>query len=224
MSTRRIEVDAARLPRWVAGFEERHGAAGASLGPADGVGTVTLTAADGSVAELRIPFPPLDPAPDVGPPDGASPAAAATAVLAHALVPRTVLALLVRRGGYACAVLDGDRVVASKVGSRYVQGRTAAGGQSQQRFARRREKQANELVGAAVLVAQRVLLPAVADGVLLATGGDRPLLDEVLADRRLAALARLPRCPPLEIHDPKFDLVTDLPRRLRTVRITLTET
>jgi hypothetical protein len=219
VSTRRIEVDAARLPKWVAGFEERHGPAGAAFGPADGVDTVTLTAADGSVAELRIPFPPLGPAPD-----GGAPAAAATAVLAHALVPRTVLALLVRRGGYACAVLDGDRVVASKVGSRYVQGRTAAGGQSQQRFARRREKQANELVGAAVLVAQRVLLPAVADGVLLATGGDRPLLDEVLADRRLAALARLPRCPPLEIHDPKFDLVTDLPRRLRMVRIVLSET
>ena len=217
MSGRRIEVDAVRLPRWVAGFEERHGTASARF--TSGVDALVLAAADGSVAECWVPFPPLGPASEDG-----SAVDAAEAVREHALVPRPALALLVRRGGYACAVLDGDRVVASKVGSRYVQGRTAAGGQSQQRFARRREKQAHELVGAAATVAQRVLLPAVADGVLLATGGDRPLLDEVLADRRLAALARLPRCPPLEIHDPKFDLVTDLPRRLRTVRITLTET
>lgn len=221
MGARRIEVDAVRLPRWVAGFEERHGLASAAFTPATGAETLTLTAADGSVAELRIPFPPLALEPDGAGPDDAG--AAAEAVATHAAAPRRVLALLVRRGGYACAVLDGDRVTASKVGSRYVQGRTAAGGQSQQRFARRREKQAAELVGAAVEVAQRVLLPAAADGVLLATGGDRPLLDEVLADRRLAGLARLGRGPHLEVQDPKSDLVAALPRRLRVVTIRLTE-
>jgi hypothetical protein len=211
---RRIEVDAARLPRWAAGFEQRHGPASAGVTAE----LLTLTAEDGSVAECRVPFPPLDPLPGNGSAEDAARAAAA-----HAALPRTVLAVLVRRGGYACAVLDGDRVAASKVGTRYVQSRTAAGGWSQQRFARRREKQANELVGAVVEVAQRVLLPAAGTALLLATGGDRPLVDDVLADRRLAALARLPRGPHLEIQDPRSDLVADLPRRLRLVRIALTE-
>ena len=49
-------------------------------------------------------------------------------------------------------VASGGRLT-SKVGSRYVQSRTAAGGWSQQRFARRREGQAKELVrGAAAAV------------------------------------------------------------------------
>ena len=57
-----------------------------------------------------------------------------------------------RSGGSGCCwpggarwrsgVAEGDRLVASKVDSYYVQGRTAAGGWSQQRFARRRENQA----------------------------------------------------------------------------------
>ena len=47
----------------------------------------------------------------------------------------------------------------SKVGSRLVHGRSAAGGQSQQRFARRREKQAAEALAAAADTAAAVLRP-----------------------------------------------------------------
>ena len=54
--------------------------------------------------------------------------------------------MLIRRGGYAVGVARDGRLLRSKVGSRYVQSRTAAGGWSQQRFARRREGQARELV------------------------------------------------------------------------------
>ncbi len=65
--------------------------------------------------------------------------------------------VLVRRGGYAVGVGSGDRLTSHKVGSRYVQSRTAAGGWSQQRFARRRANQADGLVGAAVEHAVRLL-------------------------------------------------------------------
>jgi Actinobacteria/chloroflexi VLRF1 release factor len=213
-ATRRLEVDADRLQRWVNGFAERHGAVSASLDPE----RLSLTAADGSTAVCRVPFPPLG-----GPHPAAGTAGElAGRVAAHAARPHRVLAVLVRRGGYACAVLEGDRVHASKVGSRYVQSRTAAGGWSQQRFARRRQNQAAELVGAVVEVALRVLVPHAGAG-LLVTGGDRALADEVLADRRLSALLRLPRGPHLEVPDPKAGLVADLPRRLRLVRIALTE-
>ena len=70
---------------------------------------------------------------------------------AHASADRTVAVLLVRLGGYAAGVFRGapPRLVASKVGSRLVHGRSAAGGTSQHRFARRREKQAREALEAA---------------------------------------------------------------------------
>lgn len=92
--------------------------------------------------------------------------------------------LLVRKGGFAVARLAGTALLASKVGQRHVQGRTKAGGQSQQRFARRRANQAHQAYAAAADHAARVLGPA---ALLLVTGGDRAAIGEVLDDPRVAA-------------------------------------
>ena len=209
-ASRTVHVDARRLERWVAGFGERHGAVATEL--ADGA--VVLCGADGSLASLAVPYPPLDltPAPDP-----------VAALAAHARADRRVAALLVRRGGYAVALVagaDGGAVTASKVGARYVQGRTAAGGWSQQRFARRREGQTAALLDAAAAAAARVLGGAPADAVV--TGGDRALADRLLADPRLRDLARLPRERHLDVGDPRAADVAALPERLRGIRITLT--
>src|ERR1700691_4829350 len=77
---------------------------------------------------------------------------------AHAAVPRTVGVLLARLGGYAAGVFTGypPALADSKVGSRLVHGRSAAGGWAQHRFARRREKQANEALDAAAATAAAV--------------------------------------------------------------------
>jgi hypothetical protein len=123
-------------------------------------------------------------------------------------------------------VADGDHLVASKVDSRYVQGRTAAGGWSQQRFARRREGQTAALVDGAAATAERVLAPWLTPGAVrvgvVVTGGDRSLADRVLAEPRLRALAAVPRERHLDVGDPRSDDVKALPDRLRAVRITLT--
>ena len=208
---------------------------------------VILLAGDGSRAVLSVPFPPLPrSAVDAGggavagaadaadaadaaaerivAADGADAERIVAALVEHAEAPRTLLALLVRRGGYASAVLTGDRVVASAVGRRHVQGRTAAGGWSQQRFARRREQQADRLVDAAVRAAAELLLPAAATAEALVTGGDRPLVSRSLADRRLAGLARLARGPHLEVPDPRAAVVAELPRMVRLVPVRLEET
>ena len=111
-------------------------------------------------------------------------------LVAHALADRRVGVLLVRLGGYAAGVFDGTRLVASKVGSRQVHGRSAAGGQSQQRFARRREGQARQALAAAADTAAAVLLPAVSTLDAVVLGGDRRAVDEVLTDPRLAPLRR----------------------------------
>jgi len=218
-------VDAARLARWCQGFAERHG--GPPVVTRQGA-RVVLTAPDGATAALLPGFPlPAGVPPDVaadatgtgpGRPDPAGDAAAAVAGWAAA--PRRCAVVLVRRGGYACAVVDGRRVVVSKVGTRYVQGRTAAGGWSQQRFARRRDNQAKALVEAVVGVAARLLVDASAQW--LVTGGDRPLVEDVLRDRRLAPVAALPRGPHLALGDPRADVLRALADLMARVRIDLT--
>ena len=66
------------------------------------------------------------------------------------LAPSRWGVLLVRKGGFAVARLSGDDLVEHKIGQRHVQGRTKAGGQSQQRFARRRDNQARAAYDAAL--------------------------------------------------------------------------
>ena len=95
-----------------------------------------------------------------------------------------VAALLVRLGGYAVGVFEGERLVASKVGSRFVKGRHKKGGSSANRFRRRREEQARTLVEEAAAVAVRILEPQRDRVEFVALGGDRAAVDAVLAARQ----------------------------------------
>src|SRR5205807_4233163 len=94
-------------------------------------------------------------------------------LVAQSLAERRIGLLLARRGGVAVGIAAGDALEVSKVDSRYVQGRTAAGGWSQQRFARRRENQARAAATDAADLAVRLLLPAVDRLAAVVTGGDR---------------------------------------------------
>ena len=83
------------------------------------------------------------------------------------------------RAGSRSPGCRGSEVEESKVGQRHVQGRTKAGGQSQQRFARRRDNQARQAYEAAAEHAARILtgrMPVV-------TGGDHAAVEAVLSDR-----------------------------------------
>lgn len=204
MSLRTVSVPADRLRRWVDGFCARHD--GAHLEVVDG--TLSLTGGDGATAVISAPFPIHADTADAF-------------VIAAQHLPRTAVILL-RRGGFAAAVISGVKVIASDVGKRHVQGRTAAGGWSQQRFARRRDKQVHELVEAAVGYAMRVILPCLPVE-YVATGGDRLLIDDMLADPRLRSLAALPRGPHLDVPDPRRDVVDSLPERLGTLRVDLVD-
>ena len=92
-----------------------------------------------------------------------------------------VAALLVRLGGFAVGVFEGERLVASKVGSRFVKGRHKKGGSSANRFRRRREEQARALVEAAAATALQVLEPWKPRVEFAALGGDRKAVDDALA-------------------------------------------
>jgi hypothetical protein len=131
--------------------------------------------------------------------------------------PRLTGLLLVRRGGFAVGVASGARLVDSKVGRRHVQGRTKAGGWSQQRYARRRDAQARDAFAAAADAAARVLLPRAADLEVLAPGGDRAAVSAVLDDPRLGPLRELPTARFLGVPDPRRGVLEDAVHRCRAV-------
>lgn len=124
-----------------------------------------------------------------------------------------------RRGRWAAGVFAGGDLVVSKVDTRLVQGRSAAGGWSQQRFARRRAHQADAVVAAAADTAARVLLPHAGELTALFTGGDRGMVDDVLADQRLRTLAALRREPALEVGEPTKQVLLATPAQFRAVRV-----
>ena len=219
-----VEVPPERLVTWVVTFAERHGGAAAERPVATGESgvavTVTFTGADGATAECHPPFPPLP----AGVPGAVR--AAAEALAAHAAADRTVGVLLVRLGGYAAGVFSGSppQLVDSKTGSRPVHGRSAAGGWSQQRFARRRENQAATALRAAADAAAEVFGrygPDRLDAVVL--GGDKlaaaGLADDARLERYLAkASGRF-----LTVPDPRLAVLRDIPRAFLATRIRLTE-
>ena len=201
---RMIRVSPERLPGWVERFAARHGEVAVGSSPE----TVTLTAADGEVATVTVPFPPL--------PD--SPYRLA-ALLDHVRRDRMVGGLLVRRGGYAVGVFAGRELRSSKVGHGYVQGRTKAGGWSQQRFARRRANQAERTYAAAAEAAYAVLAPVADDLDALVAGGDRSGVEAVLDDPRLALLRALLTGRVLPTPDPRLDVLRRFGDTLREVEI-----
>ena len=197
-----------RLGKWLDGVAERHGAF-RDVELVDDA--VRITCADTTVVTLRAPF------------DWTPGPALLTSFTAAAREQRRAAVLLVRRGRWAVAVFDGGELVVSKVDARQVQGRTAAGGWSQQRFARRRGNQTDAVVEHAVETAARVLLPHAGSVAGLFTGGDRGLVDEVLGDRRLAPLAALRREPYLDVGDPTKAVLLEIPKQFRAVDVHIVE-
>jgi hypothetical protein len=207
-AARRIEVDPERIVLWVNGFAERHG----ELTWASTQESVTVSAADGATAVLE-PF--------LSNADGGTGDMGLGALASWATPPMRLALILVRRGGYAVGMGQGPKLVSHKVGTRYVQSRTAAGGWSQQRFARRRENQADGLVGSVIEHTLRIVLAAPSEA--LVVGGDKGLVRDVLADARLSSLAELPRRELFDLPDPKLVVLERALRRARAVRITLSE-
>ncbi len=166
---------------------------------------------------------PFPPAPGLGPAPDAD--EAARVVAAHAAADRTVGVLLVRLGGYAAGVFTGapPRLAASKVGSRLVHGRSAAGGQSQQRFARRREKQAAEALAAAADTAAAVFGRYGRPLDALVLGGDRRAAAGLRDDPRLRGYFRVAVERFLTVPDPRLAVLRETPRMFRAIRIQLTE-
>ncbi len=199
-------MPAERVERWFANFADRHGTPRLEVGD----GMLVASGDDGSVVHAALPF---------GREYAGSADVASFAGEVRAPVRWGVL--LVRKGGFAVAAVDGARVVGSKVGQRHVQGRTKAGGQSQQRFARRRDNQARQAYEAAADHAFRVLVTEGGRLDALVCGGDRAAVEQVLADPRLERLAAVRVEPWLAVPDPRRSVLDQAVRDGASMRVLL---
>jgi len=218
-----VDVAPDRLVSWVITFTGRHGGArgGSPVSRDEDGAAVTFTAEDQATAECHPPFPPLPLFPDTS-----DPVAAAGLIVAHAGADRTVGVLLVRLGGYAVGVFAGSPpgLVSSKTGSRLVHGRSAAGGRSQHRFARRRENQAATALRAAVDAAAGVFGRFGPDGLdAVVVGGDKRSIAGLRGDPRLAPYLDRATDRFLTVPDPRLAVLKDTPRAFLAIRIRLTE-
>ena len=197
-----IQVAPERLERWLAGFARNHPHPRVSVT----ANAVELASPDGARAWIEPPW---------GPPDGADPLGA---LVAQVTRPRRLGALLVRRKAHAVGIFQGSDLIGHRIGRHYVQGRTKAGGWSQQRYARRRENQAERAFARATSDAVDLLLPEASGLDAIILGGDAQAVRSVLADPALAALESVlerHRRPLLPVSDPNLGVLRGaLPRFL----------
>jgi hypothetical protein len=193
-----VDVAPERLPRWLENFATRHGPY-----TADGL---TLTAEDGATAELT-------------PPPGAPGVPGIDDLVKCAVESRRLGLLLARKGAVAAGIADGPGLVVSKVDRHYVQGRTAAGGWSQQRFARRRDNQAKAATADGASIVGRILLPEVGTLRALVTGGDRTAVDAILSAREMAPLAALRSARFLDVPEPRHAVLVAAIAGARAVQV-----
>lgn len=211
MTRRRLELTPQRFQRWWEKFHVDH--PGVQVRTVDGA--VELHSSDGSSARFTGWYP-------VGADDD---------LRARLLeVPGEIGIILIRRGGYSVGFAtgvdgaDGGVLQEHKTGTRYVQSRTSAGGWSQQRFARRRENQAEGLVRATADHASRILRPLLSARDAergLVVGGDDLLIEGVLSDPRLERLRELPCREFPDLPDPRFKMLQEVLARSAMVRVTV---
>jgi peptide subunit release factor 1 (eRF1) len=208
MST--YDIPSARLGRWLERWAVTHAPVRRTLGGAVFEGL-------GETVECAPPFPPVVAEEEV---EGFAP----EALLAHVALERRLGVLLVRLGGAAAGVFEGDRLVDSKIETRLVHGRHRKGGSSARRFERRRAGQARVALQAAADVAVRVIVPQLESLDAVVLGGDRHALRTVLADVRLAGLKAAAVDRVIEVAEPRLDVLRAAPELIYATRITVRAT
>ena len=205
-----VEVAPDRLVGWIDRFAARNG--GLRDISTDGR-SVQIRAGEGTLARLTVPFGAM-PVDDREPVD---------ALLQHLATLGELGVILVRGGAHSVGIVKDGFTVRSSTDRAYLQGRTAAGGWSQQRFARRRDNQRTASLDDAATAAARLLVPEAATMAGLVLGGDRRSLADVLADPRLAPLAALPSRTFGDVPEPRRAVLDEIATRSLSVPIVIVD-
>ncbi len=201
-----VEISASRIVGWVNRF------AGRNTGVSDLVAhpdRLEILSGDGTLASLEVPFPPMA----VGSREPVE------ALVDHLSGLGLIGLLLVRGGAHSVGTAKDGVVLSSSTDRAYLQGRTAAGGWSQQRYARRRGNQLTASLADAAATAERVLLPHVSRLGGLVLGGDASALRTVMGQPALAPLAALPQRTFGDIPEPRRAVLDAVAQRSLVVRI-----
>lgn len=189
-------VPPARLLGWVDRFAASHRGLAATTDTDDGV---MLAMRDGATALLTPPWP------DDGRPGRG--AGLMDRVVSLAAQERRLGLVLVRRGGFAVGVAVGGKLLAHKVGTAGARSRGADAGAA--------------VVQRAAGEAAKVFSGQGFEYV--ATGGDKALVESVLATPALGAVAQQSRLAPLAVTDPNMAVLQKAAGDFCSVRITITD-
>ncbi|ALO66830.1 hypothetical protein AS189_10370 [Arthrobacter alpinus] len=193
---RTAHVHADRLSGWVDRFAASHRGLASTTDTDDGV---LLAMRDGATALLCAPWP------DDGRPGRG--AGSLERLVSLAAQERRLALVLVRRGGYAVGIAVGGKLVAHKVGTAGSRSRGADSGAA--------------MVQRAAAEAAKVFSGQSFE--YLATGGDKPLVESVLATPTLRDVAQRSRLAPLAVADPNMAVLTKAAGDFCAVRITITD-
>ena len=201
-----VEISASRIVGWVNRFAGRNTGVRDLIAHPD---RLEIFGGDGTSARLEVPFAPMS----VGTREPVE------ALVDHLAGIGLLGLLLVRGGAHSIGTARDGVVLSSSTDRAYLQGRTAAGGWSQQRYARRRGNQLTASLADAVSTIERVVLPF-ADrlgGLVLA--GDASALRRVMGEPALAPLAALPQRMFGDIPEPRRAVLDAVAQRSLVVRI-----
>lgn len=193
---RTAHIPAERLVGWVERFSAAHRGLASTDDTDDGV---LVRLFDGATALITPPWP------DDGRPGRG--AGLVERVASLAAQERRLGIILVRRGGYGVGVAVAGKLVAAKVGTASARSR---GGDQGKAVAER-----------AATEAARVFAGHTFE--YLATGGDKALVEFVLAAPALRPVAGRPRLAPLPVADPKMAVLQKAAADFCSVRVVITE-
>ncbi len=197
LSNRTTCLTSDRLLGWVDRFIAAHDGLAATEDTDDGL---LLTMLDGSSALLTSPWPP-----DGRPGRGVTLLERLASLSAQ---ERRIAIVLVRRAGYAVGVAVGGTLLAHKAGTAAVRSRGTDAGAA--------------IAGRAAQEAARVFTGQSYE--YLATGGDKPLVEAVLAAAPLRSLGTRPRLTPLPVADPNVAVLRQAAADFCAISVRITDT
>lgn len=201
-----VEISADRIGGWVNRFAGRNTGVSELVEHLD---RLEIVAHDGTTATLEVPFPPMS----IGTREPIE------ALVDHLGSVGLLGLVLVRGGAHSIGTARDGVVLSSSTDRAYLQGRTAAGGWSQQRYARRRGNQLTASLADSAATVARVLLPLAGrlGGLILA--GDASALKKVMAEPELKPFAPLPSRMFGDIPEPRRAVLEAVAERSLVVRI-----
>lgn len=138
---------------------------------------------------------------------------------AFGTAPQRIGLILARQGAFSLGLVENARLISHHTGRRYVQGRTAAGGWSQQRYARRRKNQRADQVEVLTAKIPQVIVAPQA----LVWAGDRQMYSEIAAQlfqlREYSPLEALPQREFPDVGKPSFEILKQVAWRSTRIQV-----